>query len=154
MCDSFNFWQFRDGKIVSYSDQHLTDYAAGSYEYLGLGRYKVTITRSERPPLQWTVHPRRDSWAAPPANLKEWFFYDRRFNRVPLSGREEAIIKDAPERDDRFRAIIEKRKADKATKEANKANQTFLLTPDPPPVQAAMTATTSTRRRSLAPGQA
>lgn len=36
----------------------------------------------------------------------------------------------------------------------NEANKTSLLTPDPPPVPAAMSATTSTRRRSHAPGQA
>jgi hypothetical protein len=118
MCDSYNFWQFSDGKIVAYSDQHLTDYGAGSYEYLGLGSYKVIITIYGVPPLQWTVRPGRDSWAAPPEKLKEWLYSGRRFNRVELSGREEAIIKDAPERDERFRAIIEKRKADKATKEA------------------------------------
>jgi hypothetical protein len=35
-----------------------------------------------------------------------------------------------------------------------KANKTSLQTPDPPPVSAFMTATTSTRSRSLAPGQA
>jgi hypothetical protein len=35
-----------------------------------------------------------------------------------------------------------------------KPNKTSLLTPDPPPVPAAMTATSSTRSRSLAHGQA
>ena len=43
MCDSYNFLLFRDGKIDSYPDKHLTDYSAGTYEDLGSGRYKVTI---------------------------------------------------------------------------------------------------------------
>ena len=37
----------------------------------------------------------------------------------------EAIIKEAPEREERFRAFIEKSKADKATKDAKKAGRVW-----------------------------
>jgi hypothetical protein len=40
------------------------------------------------------------------------------------------------------------------TEKTNKPNKTSLLTPDPPPVPAVMTATTSTPCSTLAPGQA
>ena len=119
-CDSYSFLLFRDGKIVGYSDRHLTEYAAGIYEDLGSGHYKVTMTPTGATPLQWIVHPGADSWTPPPTELKEWFRSGRQFKRLVLGVREETIIKEAPDRDERFRAIIEKRKADKATKETNK----------------------------------
>ena len=115
MCDSYNFFVFRDGRIIRYSDQHLTDYAAGSYEELGRGYYRVTLNHHTMRLSRWTVHPGKETWLPPPDKMREFLYRTaREFRRLPDRGREHEIIASATPRDERIKASIAQEAANKA----------------------------------------
>ena len=116
LCDAYNFFVFKDGVIVEYSDRHFTNYAAGSYAYLGSGRYQVTLAHKELPPSIWVVRPGNTSWRHPSDEYAKWYEFPKRlFHRPQSEQRERNIIDGAAERDARFRATLEEKKANKTS---------------------------------------
>jgi hypothetical protein len=117
LCQSKNFYLFKDGKIVSYSDGHFTDYDAGRYEDLGDGRFRVILKHNSSPDSDWIVSPGKDSWRHPPdenAGFKQW--RARQFYRPKNDSDEMDLVASAKVRDARLKGAIEKHKTNKARK--------------------------------------
>lgn len=100
LCDSENFFLFEGGQIIRYSDKHVTQFGAGSYEALGDGTYQVTLASRPSPGAEWIVRPGRRSWVAPGDQGEPWFRrYLRRFYRPHTEARARELIATAVERD-------------------------------------------------------
>jgi len=117
LCDSYNFWQFKDEKITGYSDTHLTEGRVGEYEKLGEGLYRITLYSDTAgvPPREWTVSVEKKTFY-PPADptdhvLRRWV---KRFRRIPMTDLERNLIETAPARDMRIQKEIDEWEAREA----------------------------------------
>lgn len=100
LCNAQNFFHFEGGRIVRYSDLHLTEYDAGSYQHLGDGSYRVTLASHSSVGAEWLVRPGRRSWVAPSDEDEVWFRrYLRRFYRPLSQSWARKLIASAAERD-------------------------------------------------------
>jgi hypothetical protein len=115
LCDSYNFFVFDGGTIIQYSDQHLTDPNAGTYEDIGHGRYRVTINSDTGPPYRWVVRPGADAWRHTPMRYRDWFTPEAHtFYRPKPGHREQSIIAGSAQRDILIKAAIARKKANKS----------------------------------------
>lgn len=150
-CGAESIYLFENGKIVEYSAEHITVHAAGHYEDLGDGRYRVFLKGTSSPDAdfgpgsdpnklmilheladaEWVVRPGTDSWVHPPdQNLGHDRKQERRFYRPERSSKWEAIIASAPERDAKITAVVDNDEANKS-QEASGNTGVLLLREDP-----------------------
>ena len=105
LCDSYNFWDIKDGKIIRYSDKHLTDWNVGEYKMIAEGEYRVSFPSSSPgiSPVVWIVRPEKKKFYGPkdPSDhiFRAWM---KRFRRIPMTTREKRMIKSAAARDNRI----------------------------------------------------
>ena len=113
LCDSNNFYQFKEGRIHFYSDLHLTDYDAGSYESLGGGRYRVSL-KLYGGDSDWVVRPGKNSWFHPPDEDVGFFrSRARKFYRLNDEEEELLLISSAEERDRKLEIALERSRVER-----------------------------------------
>ena len=100
LCNAQDFFLFESGRLFRYSDLHLTEYDAGSYQPLGDGSYRVTLASHSSVCAGWLVRLGRRSWVAPSDEDEAWFRrYLRRIYRPLSQSRARKLIASAAERD-------------------------------------------------------